>query len=196
VKSLLSLATAALLLAMTLVPSQAAQRFGAFVVFESPDYILMDGDITASATSDFRKARAARPNAKVLALRSAGGYVDDALKLAGAVRGSGISTAIPGNFYCYSACAYLFFAGREHIVTGKLGVHRVGEPDGSGSRDADAYYQVVKNDIQRFVPKNVMPYLESTPTESMHVFSRKEIAALKINRGSSSSLAARFAATQ
>ncbi len=195
-RNILSLAAAALLVALCQVPAQAAQRFGSFVVFDAPEYILLDGEIDGGSAADFRRALAARPNAKVVALRSEGGYVDEALKLAGTIRSRGLSTAVPGNFYCYSACAYLFFAGKEHIVTGKLGVHRVGEADGSASAGADAYYKIVKADIQRFVPKNVMRFLESTPSTSMHVFSRKEIAALAINRGSSTSLAGKFAATQ
>ena len=195
-RSILSLAVAALVVAFCQLPAQAAQRFGSFVVFDAPEYILLDGDIDGGSAADFRRALAARPNAKVVALRSYGGYVDEALKLASAIRSKGLSTAIPGNFHCYSACAYLFFAGKEHIVTGKLGVHRVGEADGSASAGANEYYNLVKGDIQRFVPKNVMRVLESTPTASMHVFSRKEIAALGINRGSANSLAGKFAATQ
>lgn len=196
-RSLLTLASAALLLVLSLAPTQAApQRFGSFVVFDAPEYILLDGDISANTASDFRRALAARPKAKVVALQSNGGYVDVALKVAGMIRSRGLSTAIPGNFTCYSACAYLFFAGKEHIVRGKLGVHRVGEANGTASAGADAYYQSVKPQIQRYLPKNVMKYLESTPTSSMHVFSRKDIAALGLNRGSSSSLAGKFAATQ
>ena len=195
-RSILSLALAALVVALCQIPAQAAQRFGSFVVFDAPEYILLDGEIDGGSAADFRRALAARPNAKVVALRSDGGYVDEALKLASTIRSKGLSTAIPGNFHCYSACAYLFFAGKEHIVTGKLGVHRVGEADGSPSAGADAYYQTVKTDIQRFVPKNVMRFLESTPSTAMHVFSRKEIGALAINRGSSKSLAGKFAATQ
>lgn len=195
-RSLLSLAAAGLLLALSHMPSQAAERFGSFVVFEAPEYILLDGDIDSGSAADFRRALAARPNAQVVALRSDGGSVEGALKLASAIRSRGLSTAIPGNFHCYSACVYPFFAGREHIVTGKLGVHRVGEAGRGASSDADAYYQMVKGDIQRFVPKNVMRFLESTPTASMHVFSRKEIVALGINSGSSKSLAAKFASTQ
>lgn len=195
-RSILSLAVAALVVAFCMVPAQAAQRFGSFVVFDSPDYILLDGEIDGGSVSDFRRALSARPKATVVALRSAGGYVDEALKLASTIRSHGLSTAVPGNFHCYSACAYLFFAGKEHIVTGKLGVHRVGEADGSASAGADAYYQTVKGDIQRFLPKNIMRFLESTPSTSMHVFSRKEIGDLAINRGSSTSLAGKFAATQ
>jgi len=195
-RSVFALASAVLFLALSLVSAQAApsaQRFGSFVVFPSTDYIMLDGDLNDRAVSDFRRALKARPNAKLLVLRSAGGYVDVGLDVAAMVRSRGLSTAVPSNMHCFSACTYIFFAGRDHVVTGKLGVHRVGEADGSASAGADAYYRSVKGQIQRFVPKNVIKYMESTPSTSMHVFSRKEINALSINKGGSGSFARQFA---
>jgi hypothetical protein len=193
-KRIFSLAAALILLALTNLPAQAApQRFGPFIVFDTPDYIMMDGDFLDGAVQDFRRAMKARPKAKLLILRSSGGYVDVALDIAAAVKSRGLSTAVPNNMHCYSACVYVFFAGRDHVVTGKLGVHRVGEINGQSSTGADAYFQTVRRDIERYVPKNVMKYLVSTPTTSMHVFSRKEIKALSINRAGSNSIAAKFA---
>jgi hypothetical protein len=189
----MSLATAILLLILSQMPANAApQRFGAFVVFDAPDYILMDGDFTDTSLADFRRAMQARPKAKLLVLRSEGGYVDVALGVASAVRRYGLSTAVPNNFYCLSACAYVFFAGRDHVVTGKLGVHRIGELGRGATASADAYFESVRGDIQRFVPKNVMKYMVSTPATSMHVFTRKEIEALSINRASAGSIATKF----
>lgn len=193
-KRIFALAAAFVMLALTNLPAQAApQRFGAFIVFDSPDYIMMDGDFLDGAVQDFRKALKARPKAKLLVLRSSGGYVDVALDVAAAVKSRGLSTAVPSNMHCYSACAYVFFAGRDHVVTGKLGVHRVGEMNGQGSAGADAYFAAVRGDIERYVPKNVMKYLVSTPVTSMHVFSRREIKDLSINRAGSNSIASKFA---
>ena len=193
-KLILSLVAAVVVSVLSLAPASAApQRFGSFVVSDSPDYILFDGSFVLTTLADFRRAMLARPEAKLLVLRSKGGEVDSALAVAASVRRFGFSTAVPSGYHCYSACAYVFFAGREHVVTGKLGVHRIRESGSTGSRAADVYFESVRGEIERFVPKNVMKYMVSTPPTSMHVFSRKEIEALSINRASPGSIATKLA---
>lgn len=194
-RTILSLGVAVVLFILSQVAVSAApQRIGAFVLFDTQDYILMDGTFEGATLAEFRRALQARPNAKLLVLRSKGGDVDSALAVAAAVRRFGLSTAVPTDFYCYSSCAYVFFAGRDHVVTGKLGVHRIRELGGGSTRAADAYFETIRGDIQRFVPKNVMKYMVSTAATSMHVFSREEIVALSINRAGSGSIATKFAA--
>ena len=119
----------------------AAERYGNFVVYpESTDVIGLDGEIDGDIVHEFHQAMAARPHAKVLVLQSRGGYVDQALALAAEIRRLGLGTAIPRGASCYSACTFLFFAGREHVVRGNLGVHHVAQSDaadGVGVYDGD-----------------------------------------------------------
>ena len=97
------------------VPSVAAdERIGAFLIFdELQDVILLDGEIGINNPLEFRRATAARPDAKVLVLGSPGSYVASALILAGGIRSKGISTIIPEGFGCYSSCAFVFLEGNH-----------------------------------------------------------------------------------
>ena len=183
-KPLLAMASA-ILLTLACNPAQAAQRIGAFLLFpDIPDAIVLDGDIDASAPADLANALRARPATKYVILRSRGGYVDSALRMASMIQGRGLNTVIPSSFHCLSACAYLFFAGREHYAAGKLGVHRVGGSNNASA--ASAATDTLQSDLRRYrIPKGVMQRLIATPAQSMYVFSRKEISALSINRGGS-----------
>lgn len=173
--------------------ARAEERVGDFVVYQqSSDVIALDGQIGDATMGDFQLALAERPHAKVLLLNSGGGDVDDALRLAAAVRQRGMSTAIPRSFGCYSACSYLFFAGREHVARGELGVHQV---RGAGPSAAPAYDGDVRQALKRYgASDGVIAAMVSTPADSLHVFSADEIAALAINRSAGSkSLAAAYA---
>lgn len=77
---------------------------------------------------------------KVLVLDSVGGQIYDALLMAEVLFDEGISTYIPSVSFiteeevineepastanCASSCAYLFFAGRDRVAVGQLGVHQ------------------------------------------------------------------------
>jgi hypothetical protein len=175
-------AFAAVLLCLS--PVQANERIGSFLVPDKiHDVIILDGEITSSTPRDFARALKAQPKAKVLILGSPGGLVTAALKLASDVKRRGLNTAIPRQFGCYSACAYVYFAGAEHVVAGELGVHRLST--GSAGDDTSAYFTTVKQELGRFdIPDEVIAWMADTPAGDMHVFSRQEIAALSLNRSS------------
>lgn len=158
--------------------AKADDRVGEFVV--SSKAIMLDGEIGRSTIADFHRALSRLPGAKVLYLHSPGGDVDIALKLAAEVRQRGLSTVIPDGYACYSACSFLFFAGREHVAHGKLGVHRVAS---KGMRDQDVYDGDVRAALASYgCPKGVIKAMVSTPSSDLHVFSAHEITALAINR--------------
>src|SRR5689334_22052295 len=127
-----------LVAAFAIGSAYANERIGDFVVYsKATDIIALDGEIGSSTIRDVHRALKARPGAKVVLLQSPGGYVDEALRLAAEIRRLGLNTAIPKGFGCYSACSYLFFAGREHVVRGELGVHAVAE---QGARPGSPVY--------------------------------------------------------
>src|SRR5690606_35364467 len=106
--------------------SAATQRFGVFTLpANAPDAIMLNGEVTHTLASDFRRALAARPNADIIVLNSPGGYVDNALQVAREVRKRGMATLVAEGMGCYSACAYIFFAGEPRFVEGELGVHQI-----------------------------------------------------------------------
>jgi len=170
----------------------ADERIGDFIfVPDLPDVIILDGEISSGTTADFHRALAKHPGVKVVVLHSGGGYVDPALQLAAEIRPRGLATAIPSGFTCYSACTYLFFAGRTHVVRGKLGVHALSE-DGAWNGSGGVYDGDVKAALRGWgASAGVIKAMVSTPASGLHVFSAKEISSLAINRGGG--LAAHYA---
>ncbi|ODT80954.1 MAG: hypothetical protein ABS76_14295 [Pelagibacterium sp. SCN 64-44] len=163
-------------------PVAADEQIGAFAIFDDmPDIILMDGEIGINTPLEFRRALAARPKAKVIVLGSPGGYVASALILAGDVHTSGLSTAIPKGFGCYSACAFVFFAGKERLAEGELGVHQM-----AGANDPSGVQSTVSDIIEALeefdTPTEVITRMFRTPSESMYVFTPSELNSLDVNR--------------
>lgn len=160
----------------------ADERIGAFLIFDDmQDVILLDGEIGINTPLEFRRATAARPNAKVLVLGSPGGYVASALIVAGDVHTKGLSTSIPRGFGCYSSCAYIFFAGKERLAEGELGVHQM-----FGVNDASGVQSTVSDVIEALeefdTPTEVVTRMFRTPSDDIYVFSAAELDSLNINR--------------
>jgi hypothetical protein len=159
-------------------------RIGAFVVLKDyPSIIALDGDIGPTSEADFRKAIDARPLANVIVLNSNGGQVSAALLIAYEIAAAHLNTAIPEGLSCYSACAYLYFAGEARQADGNLGVHQIygDELDTSG---AQSVLSIVLDMLDEFrVSQGVISVMLSTPPSDMHVFSPEEVVALEINRG-------------
>jgi hypothetical protein len=164
----------------------ANERFGNFIVrSDHPDLIELAGPIDSRSVGDFHRALSAQPGVRVILLKSPGGYVDEALIIAAEVRQLGLNTAIPKGAGCYSACTYLFFAGREHVVRGSLGVHQVSE---KGVAPGAAYDGDVRAALRRYgTPSAVLKAMSSTPSSSLHIFSAREIAKYALNRCASGS---------
>lgn len=168
--------------------ASASQIFGPFMVSDGPESaIVLNGEIDLSAALNFRRALAAAPGARVLVLNSPGGLVQTGLLIADDVHARGIATYIPADASCYSACAFIFLAGRERRADGALGVHQISaaNPDLEGA-------QVAISDIiellSRFgTPPEVLTVMFRTSADDMHVFSRDEVARF-INRGSFASV--------
>ena len=188
----IGLVIAALLMAVFAGGAAANDHIGQFVVSAAnPDLIELTGKIDEHTLGDFHRALAQRPNTKVILLGSPGGYVDEALRLAAEIRSRGLSTAIPKGFGCYSACTYLFFAGKEHVVRGELGVHAVAQ---QGVAPGKAYDGDVRAALMSYgCPKGVIQAMVSTPSTELHVFSPREIAKYALNRASAGSRTALYA---
>ena len=188
------LATATVLAAVLAAGgAMANERIGQFIVSSShPDLIELTGKIDGNTLRDFHRALLAQPHARVILLESPGGYVDEALHLAAEIRARDLNTAIPKGFGCYSACTYLFFAGKEHVVRGELGVHQVAEegaPAGTKAYDGD-----VRAALKSYgAPPGVIEAMASTPSSELHVFSPREITQYSLNRASAGSRTALYA---
>jgi len=84
---------------------------------------------------------------------------------------------------CYSACAYIFFAGTNRYVEGELGVHQI------SAEVADLVLaQTTLGDVldaldQFGVEQPIISVMLKTPPEEMYIFTESEIVELGINIG-------------
>ncbi len=163
--------------------SLADEALGAFSVVDNiPDVIILNGEIGVSTPLDMRRALSLRPQASTVVLASPGGLVASALIMADDIQRLGLNTFIPEGLGCYSACSFLFFAGKARVAKGELGVHQMSSdvPDPSGVQYSTAD---ILDALGRFdVPAAVISRMLRTPSESMYVFSASEVETLGINR--------------
>lgn len=177
----------ALLLILPSATQTIAQDFeqvGSFMTLAGQeDLIFLAGDITTQTPLDFRTVLNRFPKAKTLVLASGGGSVTAGLLLADDVHLRGINTFVPADLGCYSACAFVFFAGKARQAEGDLGVHQF-----YGGEDTAERAQVVVSDIVDMLakfdtPQPVVSRMLRTNSDDMYVFSEEEIENLGINRG-------------
>jgi hypothetical protein len=156
--------------------SSSGEQIGAFFVpSDSLDVIFLNDEIRPGATLEFRRALRAQPAAKILLLASPGGSVNEGLLVAHQVADLRLATEVPKGAACYSACAYIFFAGKPRTVSGELGVHQI---YGEGVDAADT--QIVLSDVLEAlyefgVPQEVVSAMLRTRPEEMHIFSPSEL---------------------
>jgi peptidoglycan hydrolase-like protein with peptidoglycan-binding domain len=160
------------------------QTFGVFSLpAGQPDVIMLNGEVTHTMASDFYRAIAERPNARIMVLNSPGGYVDNALQVAREVRKRGMSTLVARDMGCYSACAYIFFAGERRYVEGELGVHQI-SAEVADLVMAQTTLGDVLDALDTFgVEQQIISVMLRTPPEDMYVFTTREILDLGINIG-------------
>lgn len=150
---------------------------------DEPDVIALNAEIAPTTPADLDRALDARPNARTLVLNSPGGAVDSALVLAQEVRRRGLKTYVPDGMGCYSACAYIFFAGENRIADGELGVHQISQ-DVADIVMTQMTIGDILDALDEFgVQHQVISYMLRTPPEDMYVFSNLELSELGINRG-------------
>lgn len=159
-------------------------NFGTFFTLDSvPEAIVLNGAITDSTPLDFRRAINAEPKATIVVLNSPGGLVESGLILAHEIHDRGLSTYIPKTMGCYSACAYVYFAGTRREADGELGVHQINS-DAKDLVSAQTTLSDVLDALNEFgIPQQIISVMLRTPPAVIHVFTRQEIAELGINQG-------------
>lgn len=154
------------------------RRIGAFVLPDDfPDTIILADEITEATPLEFFRALQARPNAKTIALLSGGGSVYGALTIAIQVHERGMTTVVPKSAWCYSACAYIFFAGRIRKLEGELGVHQISTDGVANIAGAQTTIADILEALNTFdVDPGVLGFMFRTAADDIHVFSATEIA--------------------
>ncbi len=169
-----ALAALAATLAVSLPLAAAADRISDYAPFyydtDNPGVLTLEGDI--DSRTDFRLGRALHrfPDVKTLTLSSQGGTIYDGLSMATTIREYGLKTIIPSGGECYSACAYLFFAGTEREAQGKLGVHQLDGLGGDFTFGQEILSEVFDSLHTYGVPGEVIVKMLRTPPEQMYVY--------------------------
>ena len=87
-----------------------------------PNALFIFNDIEAEDSFELRKALRTHDGIDSIVLASPGGSVWEGLQMAGIIFDKKLTTYIPQDGDCASACAFMFFAGRDRQVDGDLGV--------------------------------------------------------------------------
>jgi hypothetical protein len=128
------------------------------------------------------RARRAASSATTLVLASDGGHVQEATAIAREVRDLGLNTYVPSRRGCYSACAYIFFAGVNRRATGQLGVHQVSDPGFTAlslQRDLADLFDLL---FDFGVDRRVVSAMLRTPPEALYVLDTRETATFGVDR--------------
>lgn len=162
--------------------AKADMTFGPFTVDRSSNALIMSGEIDSRTALHFRRAIDAAPDTRHLILNSPGGLVQTALLIAEDIHRQGMNTSVPGGARCYSACAFLFFAGAERIALGKLGVHQFWGPSADASSAQVTVSDIIETLARFDTPTKALTLMLRTPPEDMYVFSPQELTELGLNR--------------
>lgn len=144
---------------------------------DMPGVLVLAGPVTPTSVSDFRKALRAL-EVETLFLLSPGGNVQAGLELSAILNDRRMSTVIPPDQDCASACAFLFVAGEKRRAYGRLGVHQFTSNGASGSGEASA--QRVAAEIIDYlkeykVPPQFLVRMLETPPDQIYWFDVVEL---------------------
>lgn len=171
---------AALVILSLLLPTSAASEWDdSFYPFlidtNEPTSAFLVGEIYSRASLNLERAIDTYPQIDRIYLDSPGGEVHAALVLARIIDREGFETIIPSEKGCYSACAFLFFAGHSRYPFGELGVHQsdADKESNFGSQLSVADTIDILNDFD--VTPEVYVRMFSTAPEDMYIFSSREL---------------------
>ena len=117
-----------------------------------------------------------------VSLDSAGGNVEEALRIGRQIRDVRGYVFVPVGAECASSCVFLLAAGMVRGVNGKVGIHRPFNPEGQESNEAEikALYKDLKGVAEAFLEEmNVSDRLYEDmlriPPHSMRYLTREEL---------------------
>lgn len=147
----------------------------------TPGVLVLNGDIDLRTPLAFKRALQKYPDTRIVALSSNGGSVQSALLIAEDVYEKRITTLIPKEAVCASACAYIFFAGSSRLAEGKLGVHQIS--GSSNVSDAQLNISDILDVLGKYdVPQAVITKMFRTRSDDIYFFAPEEVVSLGINR--------------
>jgi hypothetical protein len=165
--------------------SPEGEWIGAFFLpADDPMTLYLDGHIEEGAALDFERALARRPDTDLVYLVSGGGRVDEALLIATQIARADIATAVPTGRRCYSACAFVFFAGSTRAAHGLVGVHQISGPDLDVSSALVSLAGVLDVLSAFNVSQRVISAMLRTPPNGIHILDQEELRSIDADPGS------------
>ena len=158
--------------------------YGSFLHFsEVPNALFFADEITINDSFEFRKAIR---NHKIdtIVLSSPGGSIWEGLTIAGIIFDKKLTTFVPAKGSCTSACAFMFFAGKERKSQGQLGVHQFYSSNGEKSDNiskTQKYAQFTTSEIIGFLNEFGTPpfvFEKMFAQQNMYYFSEEELKEL------------------
>ena len=151
-----------------------------------PSALFLMRDISNNDSWELRRALRTH-DVDTIILASNGGSVAEGLRMAGIIFDKKLATYVPdfpGVEGCYSACAFMFFAGQDRQSDGRLGVHQVGYYGDSAAenikrKQGETYEQVqyTTSEIIGFLNEFETPpwvYERMFRSKEMYVFTANE----------------------
>jgi len=147
-----------------------------------PNTLLFIGEIEDGDERGFRTALRAH-EVDTVVLLSGGGLVSEGLRIANIINDKSLTTYVPVDATCASACSFMFFAGNPKVAHGRLGVHQFyvddDEKKASIGKVQKGTQLLVADIIQNLTdfgtPASVFPKMFST--SGMYFFSETEKSA-------------------
>lgn len=170
------------LLSISEASSSELRSYGSFLhVSDLPQVLFLIGEIESG--DQFRLREAMRDHEiTTIVTASPGGNVMSGLQIAGIVNDLGLSTYIPAELDCVSACSYIFLAGQTRLAAGRLGVHQFFFGDGAArgldGREANSIAQHTAGEIIGNLSSfDVPPFVleKMLKTSDMYYFSKAEM---------------------
>ncbi|UIP19949.1 hypothetical protein LYZ39_23645 [Achromobacter deleyi] len=164
--------------------AEEPERYGPFLFFPSaPSLLMYHSAVGANDMLNLKKALREHPGiATIILQNNGGGLVHIGLVVAEEIYERGLNTYIPKDSYCASACSFVFFAGRQRIADGRLGVHQISAPELTGEQAQFGVSDIVATLPKYGVSADVLGIMFSTPSKEMYFFTPQEIAKYGINR--------------
>ena len=159
--------------------------FPIIVSSEDTSVFALIGEIDIRTSLNFKRAVNEFGIPDVFLLNSSGGLVYVGLDLALEVNRLGITTAIPEDFSCYSACSYVFLAGKERYLDGELGIHQISSDDNDLTKGQFTIADMIDVLNTFDVPKELYPPMLSTPPDEIYIVSLDEVRKLGLDSRSS-----------
>lgn len=90
---------------------------------ETHKLLALRGGISTGISTELEAALKANPEIDTIVLASPGGNPEEAMLVYNLIKQAEMTTWVPEGQKCMSACAEIFLAGKERIITGVVGFH-------------------------------------------------------------------------